>query len=253
MPLAHPSIPPRDRLIVALDLPSAFQAKQLVEHLGEEVSFYKIGLELFMSGDYFSLIDWLVKRGKKVFADLKLYDIPATVERAVRALSQTEVQFVTVHGDLAIMEAAAQGKGKALKILAVTVLTSLDDQALKEMGYAEDLTSLVLKRARLAKQAGLDGVIASGLEAAAIRKTVGDGFLIVTPGIRTRTELRDDQKRTVTLEEAFANGADYVVVGRPIRAAKDPKSTAYLLQERIRQIFTQSKPTCPLCPSSRSI
>jgi orotidine-5'-phosphate decarboxylase len=96
-------------------------------------------------------------------------------------------------------------------------------------------------------------VIASGLEAAAIRKTVGDGLLIVTPGIRTRTELRDDQKRTVTLEEAFANGADYVVVGRPIRAAKDPKSTAYLLQERIRQIFTQSKPTCPLCPSSRSI
>ncbi|GAB6068195.1 orotidine-5'-phosphate decarboxylase [Methylothermus subterraneus] len=232
-----PFIPPRERLIVALDLPTHTQAKQLVELLGEEVSFYKIGLELFMAGDYFSLIDWLHAQGKKVFADLKFYDIPATVERAVRALSRTGVEFVTVHGDRAIMEAAAHGKGEGLKILAVTVLTSLDAQALKEMGYAEELTSLVQKRARLARQAGIDGVVASGLEAAAVRKAVGNELLIVTPGIRSDLDPLDDQKRTASLEQAFAASADYVVVGRPIRDAAEPKSAARAFQERIHRFF----------------
>lgn len=237
MPLSTQPIPPRDRLIVALDLPTHDQAKQLVEILGEEASFYKIGLELFMAGDYFSMIDWLGRHGKKVFADLKFYDIPATVERAVRALSHTSVQFATVHGDRMIMEAAARGKGEHLKILAVTVLTSFDEQALKEMGYADNLKSLVLRRARQAQQAGLDGVIASGLEAASIRKTVGNDFLIVTPGIRPNLDHHDDQKRTATLEQAFGDGVDYVVVGRPIRDAEDPRATARAFQDRIIHLF----------------
>ncbi len=237
MPLSTKPIPPRDRLIVALDLPTYDQAKRLVEILGEEASFYKIGLELFMAGDYFSMIDWLGRRGKKVFADLKFYDIPATVERAVRALSQTSVQFATVHGDRMIMEAAARGQGENLKILAVTVLTSLDEQALREMGYADNLKSLVLRRARQAQQAGLDGVIASGLEAASIRKTVGNDFLIVAPGIRPNLDHHDDQKRTATLEQAFGDGADYVVVGRPIRDAEDPRAAARALQDRIIHLF----------------
>lgn len=237
MPLSTQPIPPRDRLIVALDLPTHDQAKQLVEILGEEASFYKIGLELFMAGDYFSMIDWLAARGKRIFADLKFYDIPATVERAVRALSHTGVHFATVHGDRMIMEAAARGKGENLKILAVTVLTSLDEQALKEMGYADNLKSLVLRRALQAQQAALDGVIASGREAALIRKTVGNDFLIVTPGIRPSLDHRDDQKRTATLEQAFGNGVDYVVVGRPIRDAQDPRAAARALQDRIIQLF----------------
>jgi orotidine-5'-phosphate decarboxylase len=241
MSLSTKPIPPRERLIVALDLPTHNQAKQLVEVLGEAVSFYKIGLELFMAGDCFSLIDWLRRQGKKVFVDLKFYDIPATVERAVRALSRTEVQFATVHGDLAIMQAAARGKEKTLKILAVTLLTSLDAQAARDMGYTEDLSSLVLRRARQAWQAGLDGVIASGQEAAAIRKTVEDDFLIVTPGIRSDLDQRDDQRRTTTLAQAFADGADYVVIGRPIRDAPDPKSAALAFQDQIRQIFEQPR------------
>ncbi|MCX8049060.1 MAG: orotidine-5'-phosphate decarboxylase [Methylohalobius sp.] len=241
------AIPLRDRLIVALDFPSASQAKQLVELLGEEVSFYKVGLELFMTGDYFSLLDWLNERGKKVFADLKLYDIPATVERAIRALSRTPARFATVHGDLAIMEAAACGKGDNLQVLAVTVLTSLDDNSLKEMGYAEDISSLVLKRAKQAQRAGLDGVIASGLEAGLIRKEIGGEFLIITPGIRSTVDERADQKRIVTLEQAFQSGADYVVVGRPIRNAQNPKAAAHALQRQIARLFAQ---TCNALPGS---
>ncbi len=233
------SISPRDRLIVALDVPSLDQAKQLVDLLGEEVSFYKIGLELFMAGDYFAMIDWLIKRGKKIFADLKFYDIPATVERAVSALSATGVQFATVHGDRMIMETAARSKGKSLKILAVTVLTSIDELALREMGYTDNLASLVLKRTCQAQQAGLDGVIASGQEAASIRAAVGDDFLIVTPGIRAQLDAHQDQRRTVTLAQAFRNGADYVVVGRPIRDAKDPRAAARAFQEQIAQLFKQ--------------
>ncbi|WP_022948376.1 orotidine-5'-phosphate decarboxylase [Methylohalobius crimeensis] len=237
MPLSTQPVPSRERLIVALDLPTHRQAKELVESLGEAVSFYKIGLELFMAGDYFDLIDWLESRGKKVFADLKFYDIPATVERAVRALSRTSVQLATVHGDPAIMEAAARGKGETLKILAVTVLTSLNESALKRMGYTGDLNSLVLDRARQAQQAGLDGVIASGRESASIRQAVGDDFLIVTPGIRPTSDRQDDQQRVVTVQQAFTDGVDYIVVGRPIRDAQDPKTAARAIQEQIASLF----------------
>ena len=226
------AIPIRERLIVALDLPTAEEAKGLVEKLGEAVVFYKIGLELFVGGGYFDLIDWLLEREKKVFADLKFYDIPATVGRAVRNLSRTGVHLATIHGDRAIMEAAAEHKGD-LKILAVTVLTSLDDRAASELGYSGDLRTLVLERAVLAKEAGVDGVIASGREAAAIRRHVGEDLLIVTPGIRPVGSSAGDQKRIVTPDQAIRSGADYLVVGRPIREAEDPKAAALAIQREI--------------------
>ena len=236
--MSRKPIPPQDRLIVALDLPGHAEARALAERLGETVTFYKIGLELFMAGDYFALIDWLHARGKKIFADLKFYDIPATVERAVRALSRTPVTFATVHGDPAIMAAAARGKGENLKILAVTVLTSLDEDALKAMGYGLDLETLVRQRARQAWEAGLDGVIASGREAALIRQTVGDEALIVTPGVRPEGSPAGDQKRVVTVEQALTNGADHIVVGRPIRDAADPRAAARAIQQRIAALFS---------------
>ncbi len=237
MPLSNKPIPAKDRLIVALDVPSHEEAKKLVETLGDEVTFYKIGLELFMAGDYFDLIAWLTARNKKIFADLKFYDIPATVERAVRALSRHPVRFATVHGDRTIMAAAARGKGEHLQILAVTVLTSLDEKSLEEMGYSGNLQSLVLQRARGAVEAGLDGVIASGLEAALIRETLGAAPLIVTPGVRPPGGGTHDQKRVVTIEQAFANGADHIVVGRPIRDAADPRSVAGSIQRQIAALF----------------
>ncbi len=232
------SIPVNEHLIVALDFPSHQQAKKLVETLGDEVSFYKIGLELFMAGDYFQLIDWLQQRNKKIFADLKFYDIPATVERAVRALSKTGVQFATVHGDRAIMQAAACGKGD-MRILAVTVLTSLDEKGLEEMGFQGNLQSLVVNRASQAWEVGLDGVIASGLEAGLIRQTVGTGPLIVSPGIRPEGTLANDQKRITTVKQAFELGVDYIVVGRPIRDAKDPKAAAQAIQQQIQALFAK--------------
>ncbi len=240
MPLSTKSIPPHERLIVALDFPAHEQARNLVEILGETVSFYKIGLELFMAGDYFQLIDWLQQRNKKIFADLKFYDIPATVERAVRALSKTGVQFATVHGDKAIMQAAACGKG-AMQILAVTVLTSLDEKALEEMGFQGNLQSLVIQRATQAWEAGLDGVIASGLEAGLIRQTAGVGPLIVSPGIRPEGTPANDQKRITTVQQAFDMGVDYIVVGRPIRDAKDPKAAAKAIQLQIQRQFAIDK------------
>ncbi len=237
MSLSQEPIPVKDRLIVALDVPSHAEARRLVETLGDEVTFYKIGLELFMAGDYFDLIDWLTARGKKVFADLKFYDIPATVERAVRALSRHPVTFATVHGDRAIMEAAARGREGDLKILAVTVLTSMDEKALEELGYQGDLQALVLKRTRQALEAGLDGVIASGLEAGLIRETIGAAPLIVTPGVRPEGSASQDQKRVVTVAQAFVNGSDYIVIGRPIRDAADPRAAARTIQRRIATLF----------------
>ncbi len=237
MSLSQEPIPVKDRLIVALDVPNHAEARRLVETLGDAVTFYKIGLELFMAGDYFDLIAWLTARGKKVFADLKFYDIPTTVERAVRALSRHPVAFATVHGDRAIMEAAARGREGDLKILAVTVLTSLDEKALEELGYQGDLQALVLKRTRQSLEAGLDGVIASGLEAGLIRETIGAAPLIVTPGVRPEGGASQDQKRVVTVEQAFVNGSDYIVVGRPIRDAADPKAAARTIQRRIAALF----------------
>jgi orotidine-5'-phosphate decarboxylase len=230
-------IPVRDRLIMALDVPSAEAAKTLVETLGDSVSFYKVGLELFMAGGYYELIEWLKARGKKVFADLKFFDVPETVGRAVKALSQHGVDFATIHGNDAIMEAAARNKG-AVKVLAVTVLTSLDQGDLKDLGFDCDVQKLVLSRARRALALGCDGVISSGLEVPALRAEVDERLLVVSPGIRpVENRPVDDQKRVVTVDQAFRNGADYIVVGRPIRDAADPRAKAEAVQEQIAAVF----------------
>jgi len=223
----------RDRLIFALDVPEAGRARELVEQLGDSVSFYKLGLELMMTGDYFELIDWLLERDKKVFADLKFFDVPATVGRSVARLASRGVHFATVHGNQAIMEAAAANKGE-LKILAVTALTSLDRGDLDDLGFQCDVRELVLSRARRALEAGCDGVIASGLELPAIREAIDRRLLVVTPGIRpVENRPVDDQKRVVTVEQAFADGADHIVVGRPIRDAEDPRAAAEAIQASI--------------------
>jgi len=228
------TIPARQRLIVALDVPDASSARALVTTLGESVEFYKIGLELAMSGEYFEFLAWLLDEGKQVFADLKFYDVPATVSSAVRQLQRWGASFLTVHGDRAIMEAAAAEKGTDMRLLAVTVLTSIDQNDLQHMGITLDIKSLVLQRAEQAQIAGCDGVIASGLEAATVRKTLGRNMLIVSPGIRPlENRPTDDQKRIVTATEAFANGADYIVVGRPIRNAACPRASAEIIQSEI--------------------
>jgi orotidine-5'-phosphate decarboxylase len=231
------SIPREERLIAALDVASAEQAKALVERLGDSVRFYKVGLELFMAGGVFELIDWLTKRGKRVFADLKFFDIPETVAAAVRGLRSHGVTFATVHGNQAMLEAAGEAKGD-VKILAVTVLTSLDQGDLDDLGFRCDVEKLVLSRARRALEAGCDGVISSGLEAPALKRELGDRLLVVTPGIRpVQNRPSDDQKRTVDVARAFANGADYIVVGRPIRQAADPRAAAQAIQATIAGVF----------------
>lgn len=232
-PAPQPSIDRRDRLIVALDVPTPGEARALVESLGDTVRFYKVGLELFTSGGYFELIDWLAARDKKVFADLKLYDIPETVRRAVANLKDRGVTFVTVHGHRSVMQAAVAAQS-GVKILAVTVLTSFDKSDLEEMGATGDVQQLVLSRARGAIECGCAGVISSGLEAPQIKAAFGSKLLVITPGIRpVEDKPSDDQKRTVDVAQAFRNGADYIVVGRPIRQAKDPKAAAEAIQATI--------------------
>ena len=233
---------PSERLIVALDVPSAGEARALVERIGDAACFYKVGLELAMSGGYFELVDWLVARGNRVFADVKLFDIPETVARAVANLRGRGISFATVHGNQAVMEAAAREKGE-LKILAVTVLTSLDRGDLDDLGFSCDLERLVLSRARRAMEAGCDGVISSGLEAPRLKAEFRDRLLVVTPGIRPvdnkpMGKAGDDQKRTVDVAQAFANGADHIVVGRPIRQAADPRGAARAIQDTIAGVFT---------------
>jgi orotidine-5'-phosphate decarboxylase len=226
-------IPNRERLIFALDVPDAAAARGFVDRLGDAVQFYKIGLELFMAGEYFPLLDWLVARQKKVFVDLKFFDVPATVAAAVRQLRNRGVVFTTVHGNQSIMEAAAAAKGD-VQVLAVTVLTSLDRGDLDDLGFKCDVQQLVLSRARRALEAGCDGVISSGLEAQLLRQHVDSRLLVIAPGIRpVENRPSDDQKRVVSVEQAFRYGADYIVIGRPIRHAKDPRAAAELIQGQI--------------------
>ena len=226
-----------ERLIVALDVPSAAEARALVERLGDAVRFYKIGLELFSAQGYFELLGWLTARGNKVFADLKLYDIPETVRRATANLRASGATFLTVHGHRSVMEAAAREKG-GMKILAVTVLTSFDQRDLDELGTKKTVEQLVLARARAASETGCDGVIASGFEAPALKREFKERLLVVTPGIRP-VQKADVQKSTVDVAQAFANGADYIVVGRPVRDAADPRAAAEAIQATITSRFTQ--------------
>jgi orotidine-5'-phosphate decarboxylase len=217
----------RDKLIVALDLPDPEEAHALTLRLGDRVSFYKIGLELAMCGGL-DLARELADTGKRVFLDMKLLDIENTVERAVRNAATTGVTFLTVHGhDSKTLRAAAAGKaGTNLKILAVTVLTNLDAADLAEQGVAEIPAQTVVRRARLARAAGCDGVVASGQEAQAVRDAIGSGMVLVTPGIRMASGAAGDQARVTTPQAAIAAGADYLVVGRPITQAADPERAA---------------------------
>jgi orotidine-5'-phosphate decarboxylase len=227
----------RDRLIVALDVAAPDQARALVATLGDAVTFYKVGLELFMHPGCSELVEWLVQQGKQVFVDLKFFDVPETVRGAVRGLRNRGVTFATVHGNQAILEAAGAEKGE-VKILAVTVLTSLDRGDLDDLGFKCDVADLVLSRARRALAAGCDGVISSGLEAPMLKRELGERILVVTPGIRpVENRPADDQKRTVDVAQAFANGADYIVVGRPIRTAPDPRAAAQAMQATIAALF----------------
>jgi len=228
------NISAKDRLIFAMDVSDCDRARALADELGDAVTFYKIGLELMMSGGYFELLDWMLARDKKVFCDLKFFDIPATVGSAVRQLQNRGASFVTVHGNQSILEAAAENKGDSLKVLGVTVLTSLDRGDLDDLGFSCDVGELVLSRARRALEAGCDGVISSGLEVPALREFIDSKLLVVTPGIRpVDNKPEGDQKRVVTVDKAFANGADYIVVGRPIRDAEKPRAAAEAIQATI--------------------
>lgn len=224
----------RERLIFALDVPRPDDALDLADRLGDSVNFYKLGLELFMSGSarFADLTGTLTDRGNKVMVDLKFFDVPETVGRAVARLRDFSATFATVHGNDSMLEAAVK-EANGVKILAVTALTSLDQHDLDALGFKCDVHQLVLSRAKRALELGCDGVVSSGLEAASLRREHGAGYLIVTPGIRPVTNRQDDQKRTVDIATAFRNGADYVVVGRPIRDARDPRAAALECQRLI--------------------
>jgi orotidine-5'-phosphate decarboxylase len=220
------AVAPRDRLIVALDLAAVGDAERLVASIGEAASFYKVGMELAYGGGL-ALAAQLASAGKHVFLDLKLHDIPNTVERATAQAAKLGARFLTVHAYPQTMRAAVAGAaGSGMKILAVTVLTSCDDGDLSEAGYRYGVVETVMRRADHALELGVDGLVASAAEAAAIRARVGAGMLIVTPGIRPGGAGAGDQKRVATPAEAIRNGADYLVVGRPVTEASDPRAAA---------------------------
>jgi orotidine-5'-phosphate decarboxylase len=229
----------RDKLIVALDVPTARDAERIVEALGDSVGFYKIGLQLQFAADGEGLrfARELIKCGKTVFLDCKFLDIPETVERAAESVARMGARFLTVHGEPKTVEAAIRGRGNAsLQILAVTVLTSLDAGDLKQMGFKDmSVRGLVRLRARNALEAGADGVIASGEEVEAVREIAGDGLKVITPGIRRSSDRIHDQKRIATPGAAIRAGADHLVVGRPITQAAKPREAA---EEILQEIAT---------------
>lgn len=229
-------IPDHERLIFALDVPDLDAARALVRELGDAVSFYKLGLEFFLSGHYFDLLHELRDGGKKIFVDLKLFDIPATVAAAVRQLSSHGVDFCTVHGNDRMLAAASEAKGN-MGVLAVTALTSLDQGDLDDLGFQCNAAELVLSRARRALELGCDGVVSSGLEVAALRSGVDHALITVCPGIRPvfndLESAHGDQQRVMTPARAIQAGADYLVVGRPIRSAAEPRRAAQAIQREI--------------------
>ena len=228
-------IAPRDRLIVALDLPDADVAEAMVARLGDSVNFYKIGYQLAYAGGL-PLVRKLAQSGKKVFLDLKLHDIGNTVARGVESVSHLGATFLTVHAYPQTMKAAIEGRGRSgLKILAVTVLTSYDDGDLHAAGYRLGVSDLVEARAKQAQALGVDGLVCSPEEAARLRAIVGDEMVLVTPGIRPAGVAPGDQKRMMTPGRAIAAGADYLVVGRPVIEADDPETAAEAIQGEIAQ------------------
>lgn len=228
---------PADRLIVALDAPSAAEARALVRRIEPAVSFYKIGHELLFGGGL-ELARELKAEGKRVFLDMKLLDISNTVEKATANVARLGVDLLTVHGhDRKTLKAAVAGRGSsALKLLSVTVMTHLDAADLREQGISETPADLVVRRARMAEDAGFSGVIASGEEAARIRAATGKGFLIVTPGIRPAGDAKGDQTRVMTASAALTAGADHLVIGRPITGAADPLAAARAIQAEIASV-----------------
>jgi orotidine-5'-phosphate decarboxylase len=242
--LSTKPIPADERLIVALDVPTPQQARRLVDELGPRVVFYKLGLELFMSGEGLALARELVsQRGKKLFVDLKFFDVPATVAEAVRRAGPMGASFVTVHGNQPMLQAACEAKGE-VGVLAVTALTSLDRTDLDDLGFEVDVATLVSSRARRALEAGCDGVVSSGLEVSQLRAEHGGSFFVITPGIRpvvndedSHPDAEGGHKRSLDVEDAFAAGADYVVIRRPIRTAAEPGEAAARIQDRIAALF----------------
>jgi orotidine-5'-phosphate decarboxylase len=230
-------ITPKDRLIVALDLPSPEEARAAVAAIGAEASFYKIGYQLIPIGGL-DLARAMSAEGKKVFLDFKFHDIGATVERGTASVAKLGADFLTVHAEPDVLKGAVAGRGgdKRLKVLGITVLTSLTQQNLAESGVAMKLEDLVLKRAEFCARAGADGVVASAREAPAIRARFGRDLLIVTPGVRPAGASADDQARIVTPADAIRNGADFLVAGRPIVNAKDPRAAARAIVEEIEGV-----------------
>lgn len=229
-------IPLNERIILALDVESPEQARGLVKRTESHISFYKVGLQLFMAS-WFEIVDWLSARGHKVMVDLKFFDIPETVKLAVAQLNNRGVTFATIHGNDPIVRAAVEAKGD-LTLLAVTVLTSFGQEDMEAMGMTQSVEDLVYYRAKRALELGCDGVVSSGLEAKRLRDKLGEKLLIVTPGIRPGANIedsQDDQQRIITAKNAIAGGADYLVVGRPISKAPDPIAVISSLQEEIKQ------------------
>ena len=232
------NIAPRDRLIVALDLPDVAVAEAMVGRLGDSVNFYKIGYQLGYAGGL-AMVSRLAGAGKKVFIDLKLHDIGNTVSRGVESIAKLGATFLTVHAYPQTMQASVEARGSSgPKILAVTVLTSYNEADLQDAGYRHTIADLVATRARQAKALGVDGLVCSPEEASALRVIVGDGMSLVTPGIRPAGSSSGDQKRIMTPGKAIAAGADYLVVGRPIVEASDPKAAAEAIQAEIAQAIS---------------
>jgi orotidine-5'-phosphate decarboxylase len=233
-------IAPRERLIVALDLPSVEAAEALVAQLGDAASFYKIGYQLAYAGGL-AYVEKLVGAGKKVFLDLKLHDIGNTVGQGVKSAARLGATFLTVHAYPQTMAAAVEARGDALRILAVTVLTSYDDDDLKAAGYETSVKALVARRAEQARALGIDGLVCSPEEAANVRAVAGAGMALVTPGIRPAGAATGDQKRIMTPAAAIAAGADYLVVGRPIVAAPEPRAAAEAIVAEIAQTAKETQ------------
>ncbi len=224
-----------ERLICALDCEEGKAAKEMVERLDGVVSFFKVGI-ILQAATGREVVDHILERGKKVFLDLKYYDIPETVERAVARVAGMGVSFLTVHGNAGIIRGAVRGRGGSeLKLLAVTVLTSLDQADMEDMGYGCPLEELVLHRVRKAREYGCDGVVCSPREIEAVRGEAGKGFLIVTPGIRAGLGAGEEHKRFASAGEAVRMGADYLVVGRPITQAPDPARAALAIIDEMKQ------------------